>query len=204
MSTLLRGGTAVDERGEVPDAWLLLDGDTIAATGIGRDAPAADEVVELDCATVVPGFIDLHGHGAGGHAYHDGGAELAASLQVHRARGTTRGIVRHADRNRDSRSPTSSPGNARSTSTHVGDTSRASASSDATVRATRTVSPCALASPVTRLAKIRSSLNSRPIARVSSIPAHSSRPSFLYRCSTPQAFASIASPGLSHSRHTSA
>ena len=27
MSTLLRGGTAVDERGEVTDAWLLLDGE---------------------------------------------------------------------------------------------------------------------------------------------------------------------------------
>ena len=92
MSTLLRGGTAVDERGEVADAWLLLDGDTISAAGSGLDTPAADEVVELDGATVVPGFIDLHGHGAGGHAYDDGGAELAAALTVHRAHGTTRSI----------------------------------------------------------------------------------------------------------------
>ncbi|MGN6502225.1 MAG: N-acetylglucosamine-6-phosphate deacetylase [Pseudolysinimonas sp.] len=93
MSTLLRGGTAVDERGEVADAWLLLSGDSIAAAGTGPGAPAADEVVELDGATVVPGFIDLHGHGAGGHAYDDGGAELAAALTVHRAHGTTRSIV---------------------------------------------------------------------------------------------------------------
>lgn len=93
MSTLLRGGTAVDERGEVADAWLLLDGDTIAAAGAGPDAPAADEIVDLDGATVVPGFIDLHGHGAGGHAYDDGGAELADALLVHRAHGTTRSIV---------------------------------------------------------------------------------------------------------------
>ncbi|HTL40961.1 MAG TPA: N-acetylglucosamine-6-phosphate deacetylase [Pseudolysinimonas sp.] len=93
MSTLLRGGTAVDERGETADAWLLLDGDTIAAAGTGRDAPTADEIVDLDGATVVPGFIDLHGHGAGGHAYDDGGAELADALLVHRAHGTTRSIV---------------------------------------------------------------------------------------------------------------
>lgn len=93
MSTLLRGGTAVDECGEIADAWLLLSGDTIAATGTGPDAPAADEIVDLDGATVVPGFIDLHGHGAGGHAYDDGGAELADALVVHRAHGTTRSIV---------------------------------------------------------------------------------------------------------------
>ncbi|MCU1416980.1 MAG: nagA, partial [Schumannella sp.] len=37
--------------------------------------------------------VDLHGHGAGGHAYDDGGAELAAALAVHRAHGTTRSVV---------------------------------------------------------------------------------------------------------------
>ena len=61
---------------------MLLDGDTIAAAGSGAGAPDADETVDLGGATVVPGFVDLHGHGGGGHAYDDGGTELAAALAV--------------------------------------------------------------------------------------------------------------------------
>ena len=91
--TLLRGGTRVDERGEVADAWVLFDGDTIAAVGTGPETPAAAATVELDGAIITPGFVDLHGHGAGGHAYDDGGSELAAALAVHRAHGTTRSVV---------------------------------------------------------------------------------------------------------------
>ena len=73
MTLLLHSATRIDERGEVPDAWVLFDGDTIAATGTGlAAAPDADERVDLDDARLVPGFIDLHGHGGGGYAYDDG------------------------------------------------------------------------------------------------------------------------------------
>jgi N-acetylglucosamine-6-phosphate deacetylase len=92
MTILLRGATRVDERGELDDAWVLLDGDSIAATGTGT-APDAGEIVDLGDAILVPGFVDLHGHGAGGHAYDDGGAELTAALEVHRAHGTTRSVI---------------------------------------------------------------------------------------------------------------
>jgi N-acetylglucosamine-6-phosphate deacetylase len=93
MTTLLQGATRVDERGELAGAWVLLDGDTIAAVGAGSGAPDADEKIDLDGAIITPGFVDLHGHGAGGHAYDDGGSELAAALAVHRAHGTTRSVV---------------------------------------------------------------------------------------------------------------
>lgn len=92
MTTLLRGATRIDERGELDDAWVLLDGDAIAAAGSGA-APDAEVVVELGDAILVPGFVDLHGHGGGGHAYDDGGAELTAALDVHRAHGTTRSVI---------------------------------------------------------------------------------------------------------------
>jgi N-acetylglucosamine-6-phosphate deacetylase len=88
----MRGGTRVDERGSVDDAWVLLDGPAIAAVGTGA-GPDADAVVDLDGATIVPGFVDLHGHGAGGHAYDGGGDELRAALAVHRSHGTTRAVV---------------------------------------------------------------------------------------------------------------
>lgn len=91
-TTLLRGARSIDERGETADAWVLIAGDRIEATGSGT-APDADAVVDLGAATLVPGFVDLHGHGAGGHAYDDGGDELVAALAVHRRHGTTRSVV---------------------------------------------------------------------------------------------------------------
>lgn len=92
MTTVLHGALLVDAHGEIPDAWLRLDGDTIVATGTGAPPPA-DESVDLAGATVVPGFIDLHGHGGGGHSYDDGADALRAGLAIHRARGTTRSVV---------------------------------------------------------------------------------------------------------------
>ena len=91
MTTLLHSATAVDARGETPDAWILLDGATIAATGSGTERPAADETVDLAGLWLAPGFIDLHGHGGGGHDY--GSGDLPAALASHRAHGTTRSVV---------------------------------------------------------------------------------------------------------------
>jgi N-acetylglucosamine-6-phosphate deacetylase len=73
---------------------VLFDGGAIAASGSGRStAPDADERVDLAGARLVPGFLDLHGHGGGGHAYDDGGDELLAALAAHRAHGTTRSVI---------------------------------------------------------------------------------------------------------------
>jgi N-acetylglucosamine-6-phosphate deacetylase len=91
--TLVRAARAVDVAGSVTDAWILLDGDRIAATGSGRESPAADRVVDLGDATVVPGFVDLHGHGGAGAAYEDDAEGIARALAVHRAHGTTRSVL---------------------------------------------------------------------------------------------------------------
>jgi len=93
-TTLLHSAHRIDELGEVPDAWVLFDGPLIAASGTGvASAPHADQSMDLGGARLVPGFIDLHGHGGGGHAYDDGGDELAAALRAHRAHGTTRTVI---------------------------------------------------------------------------------------------------------------
>ena len=92
MTLLIADALLTDERGETPDGWVLFDGDAIAAVGAG-EAPEADERVELGGARLVPGFVDIHGHGGGGHAYDDGGEELAAALAAHRAHGVTRSVI---------------------------------------------------------------------------------------------------------------
>jgi N-acetylglucosamine-6-phosphate deacetylase len=95
MTTLLRGGRLLDARGERGGgAWVLLDDGAIAAVAAGADpAPAADDVVDLGDATLVPGFLDLHVHGGGGHAMDDGDGALQEALAAHRAHGTTRSVV---------------------------------------------------------------------------------------------------------------
>ncbi len=94
MTLLIHSAYRIDELGEVSDAWVLFDGGIVAASGAGLDtAPEADERVDLVGGRLVPGFIDLHGHGGGGHAYDDGGDELQAALATHRSHGTTRSLI---------------------------------------------------------------------------------------------------------------
>jgi N-acetylglucosamine-6-phosphate deacetylase len=93
VTTLLRAARAVDARGTTADAWILLDGDAIAAVGSGRDAPPADRAVDLGDATLVPGFVDLHVHGGAGGSHDDGADGIRAAVALHRRHGTTRSVL---------------------------------------------------------------------------------------------------------------
>lgn len=92
MTLLLHSAHLTDERGETPDGWVLFEGDVIAAVGAG-ETPDAAERVDLGGARLTPGFVDIHGHGGGGHSFDDGGEALAAALATHRALGTTRAVI---------------------------------------------------------------------------------------------------------------
>lgn len=92
VTTVFRHARKLDAAGQVDDFWMLVDGDTITSTGTG-EAPEAGTVVDVAGEWLVPGFIDLHGHGGGGHSFDDGAAEITAGLAVHRAHGTTRSVI---------------------------------------------------------------------------------------------------------------
>lgn len=94
MKTLFFGGRKLDADGEVADFWMLTGGDSIIDTGTGA-APrvAADERVDLGGDWLVPGFIDLHCHGGGGHAFDGDSAAIRDALATHRAHGTTRSVL---------------------------------------------------------------------------------------------------------------
>ncbi|RIJ54964.1 N-acetylglucosamine-6-phosphate deacetylase [Clavibacter phaseoli] len=93
VTTLLRAARAVDARGMTADAWILLDGDAIAAVGSGRDAPPAGRTVDLGDATLVPGSLDLHVHGGAGGSHDDGAEGIRAAVALHRRHGTTRSVL---------------------------------------------------------------------------------------------------------------
>lgn len=93
MTTLLHSARKLDAHGQVDDFWVLFDGDSIAATGHGHERPDAAASVDAGGHWLVPGFLDLHGHGGGGHAYDDGADDLAAAVATHRAHGTTRSVI---------------------------------------------------------------------------------------------------------------
>lgn len=91
---LFRGARKLDARGEVDEFWMLVEGDTITAVGDGtRSHPHADQIVDVGGHRLVPGFLDLHSHGAGGHSYDDGNVAILGGLASHRAQGTTRSVI---------------------------------------------------------------------------------------------------------------
>lgn len=74
------GGRVVTPGGIIP-GHVDIDGDTITAV---RDGAAPDD------RWVVPGFVDLHNHGGGGHAFATGDVDSAqAAAAFHLAHGTT-------------------------------------------------------------------------------------------------------------------
>jgi N-acetylglucosamine-6-phosphate deacetylase len=78
----------------VGPGWIRIVEDRIQAMGIGPggDGAAADvDGAEIDLGRhwIVPGFVDIHVHGGGGHSFQDGADEAAAAAAFHRAHGTT-------------------------------------------------------------------------------------------------------------------
>lgn len=93
MTTLFHGARKLDGHGQVDDFWMLVRADSIVSTGSGRQFPEATERIDVGGLWFVPGFMDLHCHGGGGHPFDDGPDEIAAALLTHRAHGTTRSLI---------------------------------------------------------------------------------------------------------------
>lgn len=100
--TVLSGARLVTPAGVLEAGWLRLAGGVIAEVGSKNGAglvedfgrsPAAEPVEELGGGWLVPGFVDLHVHGGGGHDFTDSAEAMAAGVAYHRGRGTTRTLV---------------------------------------------------------------------------------------------------------------
>lgn len=77
----VRGGAIRFEDGRITDVALDPSG------------WEAEEIIDAAGAPVVPGYIDIHHHGAGGAAYDEGLEAAKVAVDEHRKHGTTRCVV---------------------------------------------------------------------------------------------------------------
>ncbi len=76
--------------GVIDDAWLEVVDGRIARIEM---TPAPPEAVDLGGGWLLPGFIDLHVHGGGGHDFTSSAEDMLAGVAFHRAHGTTGTLV---------------------------------------------------------------------------------------------------------------
>ena len=86
---LLHAGRALTPTGEISDAGILLREDVIEAIGPreGMRLPAGAQEITATDKTAIPGFVDVHIHGAGGHDVMEGSTEALGAV--------TRMVARH-------------------------------------------------------------------------------------------------------------
>ena len=94
---LLTAATVIAHDGLLQPGWIQIDGDRVTAAGAGAPPrPLNPELGDQDLGDriVVPGFVDMHGHGGGGGAFPTGDADQArAAVDLHRRHGTTTSIA---------------------------------------------------------------------------------------------------------------
>jgi N-acetylglucosamine-6-phosphate deacetylase len=89
---LLAGGRVVTPEGVLTNAWVHVDGDAIAA--VDSRQPAVDApVFDLEGAWLLPGLVDLHMHGGGGHSVANSREAMEGAVAFHRRHGTTATLV---------------------------------------------------------------------------------------------------------------
>lgn len=89
--TVLAGARVVVPGAALPDGWVeVVDGRIVA---VGTGLVPRTETIDLDGDWLLPGFIDLHMHGGGGHDVTASAQDVAAAVDFHRRHGTTRTLV---------------------------------------------------------------------------------------------------------------
>ncbi|PYU87266.1 MAG: N-acetylglucosamine-6-phosphate deacetylase, partial [Acidobacteria bacterium] len=82
LTMLIHAGRALTPTTEINDAGILVREDTIEAIGprSGMTLPAGALEIRATDQTAIPGFIDLHIHGAGGHDVMEGTGPALRSI----------------------------------------------------------------------------------------------------------------------------
>ncbi len=91
MSTIFTAATVVTGHALLRPGWVEVSHGRVLALGEGEPPrPLGKGDLRLGDVTVVPGFVDMHTHGAGGGAFPDATLESSrAAVGLHRSHGTT-------------------------------------------------------------------------------------------------------------------
>lgn len=93
--TTLTGARVVTPEGVLAEGWVEVADGRIAGVGAGPapDPESGAGSEDLAGGWLVPGFVDLHMHGGGGHDVADSAEDMRAAVAYHRSAGTTRTLV---------------------------------------------------------------------------------------------------------------
>jgi N-acetylglucosamine-6-phosphate deacetylase len=94
VNLLVRAGTVVTGDAVLRPGWVSTSGPVITGAGPGSPSGPAPGGLDFPTGILVPGFVDLHVHGGGGHTYTtDRAGSAAAAAAYHRTHGTTRSLA---------------------------------------------------------------------------------------------------------------
>ena len=88
--TILTGARIVTPDGVLDEGWLEIEDGRIVSV---RSDPAPDGATDLGGGWLLPGFVDVHVHGGGGHDVTQSPEAMAGAADFHLRRGTTRMLV---------------------------------------------------------------------------------------------------------------
>ena len=100
--TIIHSARLVSAGTVTENAWVVFEGDTVAAVGTGAGWQVhatvahhaeAERITDAASRWLTPGFIDIHCHGAGGASFDDGADGIRTALEVHSRHGTTRSVL---------------------------------------------------------------------------------------------------------------
>jgi N-acetylglucosamine-6-phosphate deacetylase len=94
-TTLLHAGRVLTPTAEITDAGILIRDGVIEEIGVreGMWLPDGAQEITATDKTAIPGFVDVHIHGAGGHDVMEGSSDALASVTKTVARHGTTSIV---------------------------------------------------------------------------------------------------------------
>ena len=89
MLTLITNGKILTSQGWIEKGWLLMEDSHIISIGQGTTDVIADKKIDAKGNYVLPGGIDIHVHGGGGHDFMDGTVDaFLGAAKLHASHGT--------------------------------------------------------------------------------------------------------------------
>ncbi|MBQ5898568.1 MAG: N-acetylglucosamine-6-phosphate deacetylase [Alistipes sp.] len=90
MLTIITNGKLLTSQGWVEEGWIIFDGNKILDLGSGPVPIECDNKIDAAGGYILPGGIDIHVHGGGGHDFMEGTEEaFRIATQTHLRHGTT-------------------------------------------------------------------------------------------------------------------